>query len=121
MTYVEFHGMVRSEASGLGIRPAQLPESKLRSLWRALDDDSSGFITAKEFGSFMKKGEAAASGPGWKEKRTARNRSGAEEMTRKLHEERNAMAGVQPASKEEVEQLALKMHACMLENKQKNW
>ena len=31
------------------------------------------------------------------------------------------MAGVQPASKEEVEQLALKMHACMLENKQKNW
>ena len=121
VTYVEFHDMVRSEASGLGIRPAQLPESKLRSLWRALDDDSSGFITAKEFGSFMKKGEAAASGPGWKEKRTARNRSGAEEMTRKLHEERNAMAGVQPASKEEVAELACKMHACMMENKQKNW
>ena len=64
VTYVEFHGMVRSEASGLGLQPAQLPEPRLRSLWRALDDDGSGFITVKEFGNFMKKGEAAASGPG---------------------------------------------------------
>ena len=121
VTYVEFHGMVRSESSGLGLRPAQLPESKLRSLWRALDDDGSGFITAKEFGSFMRAGTVASGTGGWRERLTAHNRAEAEEMTRKLNEERNAMAGVQPASKDEVGELSCKMHACMLENKQKNW
>ena len=121
VTYVELKGMVRSETGGLGLRPAQLPESKLRSLWRALDDDGSGFITAKEFGSFMRAGTATSGPGGWRERLTAHNRSEAEEMTRKLNEERNAMAGVQPASKDEVGELACKMHACMLENKQKNW
>ena len=110
--------MVRSQ---LGLRPAQLPESKLRSLWRALDDDGSGFITAKEFGSFMRVGTAASGPGGWRERLTAHNRSEAEELTRKLNEERNAMARVQPASKDEVGELSCKMHSCMLEKKQKNW
>tara|TARA_B100000795_G_scaffold106029_1_gene78264 strand:+ start:185 stop:532 length:348 start_codon:yes stop_codon:yes gene_type:complete len=48
VTYLEFRGMVRSEANGLALQPAQLPEPRLRSLWRALDDDGSGFITVKE-------------------------------------------------------------------------
>ena len=60
--------MVRSDeiGSGLALRPAQLPESQLRSLWRALDDDGSGYITAKEFGQFMNKGvpEAAKTSRG---------------------------------------------------------
>ena len=36
-------------------------------VWLALDDDKSGFITAKEFGPFMKLG-ADDPGPTWKER-----------------------------------------------------
>ena len=64
VVYRELRDMVRSDISGLGLKAAQLPEARLKSLWRALDDDDSGYITAKEFGLFMKKGEAATSGPG---------------------------------------------------------
>ena len=113
VSYVEFRGMVRSELSGLALQPAQLPEPRLRSLWRALDDDGSGFITVKEFGIFMKKGEAATSGPGFKERRRARNRAEAEELTQKLNQERSAMAGVEPASKEEVRELAVSFNQNM--------
>ena len=34
--------------------PRQLPERNLLALWKALDADHSGFITAGEFGMFMK-------------------------------------------------------------------
>lgn len=43
---------------GLAIRPSELPEPKLQALWKRLDEDSSGYITAGEFGRFMKKGAA---------------------------------------------------------------
>ena len=36
-----------------------LPEDQLQAVWRALDHDSSGFITTKEFGPFMKLGKAS--------------------------------------------------------------
>ena len=36
-----------------------MAEARLRSLWKALDDDASGWISAGEFGRFMRKGEAA--------------------------------------------------------------
>ena len=121
VTYIEVRDMVRSEVGGLGLQPARLPEPRLRSLWRALDDDGSGFITVKEFGKFMKAGEVAANGPGCKERRTAKLRVGAEETTRRQNEERDAMAGVQPASEEEVRELSRKMHACMVESKQSSW
>ena len=48
VTYVEFLEMVRSDAAGLALRPAQLPDYQLQSLWRALDDDGSGFETEEE-------------------------------------------------------------------------
>ena len=62
----------------------------------------------------MKKGEAATSGPGFKERRTARNRAEAEEMTRKLKEESSAMVGVQPASAEELTELAVSFNQQMI-------
>ena len=45
--------MVRNE---LKIKEKAMPEEKLQSLWKTLDEDSSGFISAGEFGHFMKKG-----------------------------------------------------------------
>ena len=38
-------------------RLRQRSEHQLKQVFLALDDDRSGFITAKEFGHFMKKGE----------------------------------------------------------------
>ena len=70
---------------------------------------------------FMKKGEAATSGPGWKERRMAKNRAEAEAVSRKLNEEKEAMKGVAPATEEEVRELSRKMNACMVENKQGHW
>lgn len=39
----------------LGFTKAEVPEARLRSLWRSLDRDNSGYIDAGEFGRFMKK------------------------------------------------------------------
>ena len=43
--------MVRSE---LKLSKSQLPESRLWSLWRAIDENENGFICAGEFGRFMR-------------------------------------------------------------------
>eukprot|EP00964_Phaeocystis_antarctica_P091859 scaffold58971_cov45-Phaeocystis_antarctica.AAC.2 len=56
ITYYELVDMVRNE---LRIHSDELQDSSLKSVWAALDDDGSGFITAGEFGSFMRKGEVA--------------------------------------------------------------
>lgn len=45
ISFLEFSKMVRTH---LGIPRAELPEAKLRALWKALDEDSSGFISAGE-------------------------------------------------------------------------
>ena len=50
------------ELNSLGLSPLQV--------WQELDDDGSGFITAKEFGPFMKSGMGDP-GPTWKERRQA--------------------------------------------------
>ena len=41
----------------LRLGKAELPESRLRSLWKALDADASGWISCGEFGKFMRSGE----------------------------------------------------------------
>jgi len=46
--------MVREE---LHLDTTQLPEVKMQGVWRSLDADSSGFISAGEFGVFMRYGE----------------------------------------------------------------
>ena len=56
ITYYELVDMVRNE---LRIHSDELPDSNLKSVWAALDNDGSGFITAGEFGNFMRKGEVA--------------------------------------------------------------
>ena len=53
ISFKELKQMVRSQ---LRLAKAELPHSKLESLWVALDEDRSGMISAGEFGRFMKKG-----------------------------------------------------------------
>ena len=54
---------------------AELEESKLQGLWKALDEDGSGFISTGEFGRFFRKGEAACAAAEearrWKERLVA--------------------------------------------------
>ena len=54
ITFDEFTDAVRRE---LGIPPEEIRDAELHSLWLALDADLSGFVTAGEFGVFMRKGE----------------------------------------------------------------
>ena len=53
ITFDEMATMVRRE---LEIPMEKLSEASLKGVWAALDDDRSGFITAGEFGKFMKLG-----------------------------------------------------------------
>ena len=53
LTYREFSGMCREE---LKMKKSDVPDEELQGAWNALDDDDSGFITAGEFGPFMKSG-----------------------------------------------------------------
>ena len=53
VTYTEFSELCREE---LKLTKADMPDVKLQGAWNALDDDDSGFITAGEFGPFMKSG-----------------------------------------------------------------
>ena len=53
ITYREFSGLCREE---LKMTKADTPDLELQGAWNALDDDDSGFITAGEFGPFMRSG-----------------------------------------------------------------
>ena len=55
ITYTELADLVRNE---LQLDERQCPDLRLRGVWRALDADGSGYLTAGEFGHFMKRGEA---------------------------------------------------------------
>ena len=54
ITYTELADLVRNE---LQLDERQCPDLRLRGVWRALDADGSGYLTAGEFGHFMKRGE----------------------------------------------------------------
>lgn len=58
----------------------EMPEARIQSLWRALDADQSGFVSAGEFGRFMRKGEA--------EGQAARVRGARQSLQRRLVEEK---------------------------------
>ena len=82
-----------------------------------MDEDSSGFITAGEFGHFMRKGEAEP-GMTWKERRTARNLRKAKATKQELDElvgrdVTKALALEPPASAEVVQQLSEQLNAKM--------
>jgi hypothetical protein len=56
ISLLEFQCLVRDD---LQISQQELAERILLSLWKVLDDDGSGFVTAGEFGKFMRQGAAA--------------------------------------------------------------
>ena len=101
ITFPELVDMVRTE---LRLKPKEMLESTLKSLWATLDEDNSGFIQAGEFGHFMKKGEKAvrALSPRgtWRTRRDQAKRLEAEAVTAALNKEKDAMAGVSPATAE---------------------
>ena len=95
--------MVRTE---LRLKPREVPDAKLKSLWAALDEDASGFIVAGEFGRFIKKGEAAVRAlrpqMAWKERVALTRRLEAAEVAAALIKEKGAMAGMRAADDEQV-------------------
>ena len=103
ITFSELVDMVRSE---LRITLDEMSSSLLKSVWAALDVDSSGFITAGEFGVFMRKGEAhlRASQPQstWKQRLASSRRLEAEAVTLALTKEKRAMVGVEAAEPAQV-------------------
>ena len=112
VTYSELEHMVRGELMQLG--EASLPEEKLKRLWKALDDDGSGYVTTKEFGYFMKKGEAESQGETWKMRHLTARRKEKQAVDRKLNQEKDLMAGVQPAGEEEVASLSRRFNEEMM-------
>ena len=99
--------MVRDE---LRLRPGKLAEARLQALWRTLDADSSGWISAKEFGYFMRKGEKKEES-GWRERLTKQNaatrRALKEDLDRRVGRDLNArLAEIAPAGEGEVTELS---------------
>lgn len=94
----------------LKLTPGQMPEQELQAVWRAIDTDCSGWISAGEFGRFMRKG-ARRKGLNWKERIEQRNRRKAEVL--RVEKDRYAgralaeqLSRVQPADEEGVWQIS---------------
>ena len=110
--------MLRS-TKGLQLNRTQMPESKIRRLWRALDEDSSGYIDAGEFGRFMKKGEAGESQVEKARRDLLASRAASSKALRAESDARvgrdlsHSLAGLEPASEEEVGALAEQVSAKM--------
>ena len=77
ISYPELRATVRDT---LKCDKKELPEVKLQGLWKALDDDGSGFISAGEFGRFMRAGDSNNQAA-----RTARSRK---QLQRRLAQEK---------------------------------
>ena len=111
ITFPELVDMVRTE---LRLKPMQVPDATLKSLWVTLDEDGSGHIAAGEFGHFMKKGEKAVSmmrkQTTWKQRLASTRRLEAAAVTAALNKEKDAMAGVSAATREGVEGLSLQLN-----------
>ena len=54
ISYLELESMIRHQ---MDLSPEHLPESAIKKVWNTIDDDFSGFISASEFGDFMRAGE----------------------------------------------------------------
>ena len=104
--------MIREE---LKLKKKDLPDDEVKALWLALDADLGGFVSADEFGKFMRKGEPEK-GPTWKERRQAQKaKEGAavraendERVGKALNEQ---FAGIEAASDEALTALSQKMNA----------
>ena len=96
----------------LKMKVSDVPDVELQGAWNALDDDDSGFITAGEFGPFMKRG-APPKGPGWKEKRQKEKDKQREALKaeKEGYDGREVYADVEPASDEALLELSKKFNA----------
>jgi len=59
INFKEYVALIRT-SRGLNIPPETLSDMKLKSIWKAVDEDNSGLISVGEFGHFMRRGESAA-------------------------------------------------------------
>ena len=89
-----------------------VPDAELQGAWNALDNDDNGFITAGEFGPFMKSG-APPKGLTWQERLAARKAAEGEAArdATKAYGDNEAYSDVPPATKEALVELAKKMNA----------
>lgn len=114
ISYREFIGMVREE---LKLSPSHEPESELQAVWRSLDADASGYISAGEFGRFMRLGEAG-NGVSWRDRLEARNRARAEEVKADLHKRVGRdisvmLSQVDPAGEDQVIDMSARLNQQM--------
>jgi Ca2+-binding EF-hand superfamily protein len=99
--------MVREE---MRLTLAQLPESQMQSLWRGLDVDNSGWISAGEFGRFMRLVELK-DGPTWQERVLMKKSAAGSEVKRDLdvrtgRDMANKLANVPPAADYDLDRLS---------------
>ena len=116
VAYSRFLKLMRIQ---LEIPERQAPDKLLRSVWKALDYDETGWINSAKWGPFMKRGEGATPRPGaglptWKERLVSQRHSEKQAMDGERDAEKLAMAGVVPASEEEVITLATLMNTRIL-------
>lgn len=99
ITIDEFTEIVRK---WLNFSPEKLPMTKLQGLWKALDEDSSGWISAGEFGRFMKLGEKGS--------RDRLGMAGFDSNMKRIQKKREEARAVRisAAQQEEAEQLRMK-------------
>jgi len=119
--FAEFSHMLRQE---LLLQPSDMSDDALKAAWVALDVDQSGYISAGEFGHFMRKGEhvlenAMPHGP-WKQRRVERAK--AAHAARQLEKDKlfhkdiaREMAGAASASDEDVKRLSEHFNARLAE------
>lgn len=107
---VTIHQLERAVRLELGISPAKVPDRELLRLWKALDVEASGTLSAGEFGSFMRLGEAKA-GPTWQERVVESKREQGAKVRAELNEKfgretARELVGVDRAELAELRQLS---------------
>lgn len=68
------------------ISPAEFSDWDLLRVWKVLDTKGSGFLSAGEFGAFMRLGESERTGPTWQEKVAAAKREQGDKVRAELSE-----------------------------------
>jgi len=116
VAYSKFQNLMRIQ---LEIPERQAPDKLLRSVWKALDYDETGWINSAKWGPFMKRGEGAAPRPGagmptWKERLVSQRHADKQVMDGLMNGEKLAMVGVTPASEEDVIKLSTLMNTRIL-------
>lgn len=121
VAYSAFLKLVRTQ---LSIPEGQAPSNLLRSVWKALDYDDTGYVNSAKWGPFMKRGEAVVPRPGlgqptWKERLVASRHSDKQAMDKERDGEKLAMVGVEPARDADVLKLAERINTQLISGR--NW